>query len=116
VLVAAGQLRRFATLFAVVAVSASVAAGCGGGGSGGDSVTVKTATQPEAAGRAPSSAAFVAKIEKTDPGQISRLCVLRNAKGEGAAFADFKKGFALAFPEEKLPPKKVFTEIVKHCS
>jgi hypothetical protein len=116
VLVAAGQVRRLATLFAAVAVGASVAAGCGSGSGGGDSVSVKTATRPEAAGQARSSAAFVARIEKTDPGQISRLCVLRNAKGEGAAFADFKKGFALAFPEEKLPPKRVFAEIVKHCS
>ena len=114
---AAGQLRRFATLFAVVAVSASVAAGCGGGSGSGDSasVSVKTATQPEAAGQAPSAAVFVARIEKADPEQISRLCLKRKAKGEGAAFADFKRGFALAFPEVKLPPKKVFDEIVKHC-
>jgi hypothetical protein len=115
-LVAAGQLRRFATLFAVVAVSASVAAGCGGGSGGGDSVSVKTATQPEPAAQAPSAAVFVARIEKSNPDQISRLCLEMKAKGESAAFTDFKRGFALAFPEVKLPPKKVFGEIVKDCS
>ena len=114
---AARHFRRYATVFALVAVSASVAAGCGGGG--GDSVSVQTGTQPEPTGpgpsTAPSAAAFVAKIEKADPSQTKRLCLLRKAKGEGAAFADFKRGFALAFPEVKLPPKKVFAEIIKHC-
>jgi hypothetical protein len=41
--------------------------------------------------------------------------LLKRAKGEGAAFADFKRGFALAFPDVKLPPKMVFDEIIKHC-
>jgi hypothetical protein len=113
----AGQLRRFATLFAVVAVIASVAAGCGGGSGSGssDSVSVKTAPPPEAAGQAPSAAVFVARIDKADPEQINRLCLKKKVKGEGAAYADFKRGYALAFPEVKLPPKKVFDEIIKHC-
>jgi hypothetical protein len=63
----------------------------------------------------PSPAVFVAKIEKADPEQANRLCLLKEAKGEGAAFADFKRGFALAFPFVKLPPKTVFDEIIKHC-
>jgi hypothetical protein len=109
---ATGSLRRFATLFAMVAVSASIATGCGGGGSS-DSVTVNTATRPEAP--VPSAAAFVGKIEKADPEQTNRLCRLMKAKGESAAFASFKKGYALAFPNEKIPPKKVFDEIIKHC-
>jgi hypothetical protein len=58
---------------------------------------------------------FVAKIDKADPEQINRLCLKKKARGEGAAYADFKKGYALAFPEVKLPPKKVFDEIIKHC-
>ena len=113
---ATGDLRRLATVFAMVAVSASVAAGCGGGG--GDSVSVQTGTRPQATRPgepALSAAAFVAKIEKADPEQTSRLCLLRKAKGESAAYANFKKGYALAFPTVEIPPKKVFAQIVKHC-
>jgi hypothetical protein len=113
---ATGHLRRFATLFAIVAVSASVAAGCGGGGS----ETVKTPTQSggppsQPGGPETSAPAFVGKIEKTAPEQIAHVCLLAKAKGNDAAFADFKKGYALAFPDETLSPKKVFDEILKHC-
>jgi hypothetical protein len=119
---ATGHLRRFAIVLAMVAVSASLAAGCGGGG-GGDTVSVKTGTQPQAEApvpsaapsAAPSASAFVARVEKSAPEQITGLCALRKAKGEAAAFANFKKGFELAFSEVKLPPKKVFEEIIKHC-
>jgi hypothetical protein len=114
---ATGHVRTFAILFAMVALSASVAAGCGSGG--GDTVTVKTDTQAavkaQAERQAPSAAVFVGKIEKTNPGQISRLCLVMKAKGEGAAFVYFKKGYELAFPDEKIPPRKVFDEIVTHC-
>ena len=110
-----GHVRTFAILFAMVAVSASVAVGCGSGGD--DSVTVKTDTQAarQAPSQAPSAAAFVGSIEKSNPGQISRLCMVKKAKGEGAAFVYFKKGYELAFPDENIPPRKVFDEIVKHC-
>ena len=113
---ATGHLRRFATLFAMVAVSASVAAGCGGGGS----ETVKTPTQSggpptQPAGRETSAPAFVGNIEKTAPEQIARVCLSAKAKGKDAAFADLKKGYALAFPDEAISPKKVFDEILKHC-
>ena len=97
----------------MVAVSASVAAGCGGGS--GDSTTVATDTQAEAP--VLPAAAFVAKIEKSSPEQTKQLCQLMKAKGTKAAFANFKKGYVLVFPAEnkKVPPKKVFGQIVKHC-
>jgi hypothetical protein len=115
-LAATGKLRRPAALLATVAVVASVVAGCGGGGSG----TVKTPTQSggpptQPGGQETSAPAFVGKIEKTAPEQIAHVCLAAKAKGNDAAFADFKKGYALAFPDETLSPKRVFDEILKHC-
>ncbi len=98
----------------MVALSASLAAGCGGG-SGDSTTTAKTDTQ--AAEPALPAAAFVTKIEKDSPAQTNFLCQTMRAKGKSAAFVSFKKGYALTFPAEnkKVPPKKVFGLIVKHC-
>lgn len=113
---ATGKPRRFAAFPATVVVIATVVAGCGSG----DSDTVKTniptvKTNAPPVGPEKSAPAFVGKIEKSAPQQINRVCLVARAKGRDAAFAYFKKGYAIAFPDETVSPRKVFDEILKHC-
>jgi hypothetical protein len=110
-LAATGLPRRFATLIATIALLSPVVAGCGGG----DSQTVKAPTSPPPGVQKTSAPAFVGKLEKDGSGQIARLCTVNKAKGKDAAFAYFKKGYELAFPDQALSPKQVFDEILKHC-